>query len=225
MFRFVLHEAGKIKAWGRRENAAIDKALGSALKREGWMLMNEMRGAIRTGRPGGQSYNPLSIIAGYRYTGGYSKRKPYTGIGGRRGLNTGLRGNMIPIRYHYKKLSSRGGQSVTVGVVGGKKQKISASWQRIFRRQQEGFRAPVDMDLRQELAWRAYSRNSKVKAAHRDFFLLKPQTTHFVTPARPVVDPFWDKEQGKSLARFEKTFAKKLRALAGEGNYYQGRAR
>ncbi len=204
MFSMVFKLGDGFKESMEKRSLLIRKSMSTALKREGFLLAAQLKKEIRQGAPGGKSYPKLRAISRTRAKNGkitFSNRKPYTGIGGARGLNTGLKGNMIPIRYNYSKTGKMG--SVLVGVYGSK------SWERIFAKDQSGFNIGVQKWKRSSLIRSGSTLGKRSKL--RKYFFLRKTTKVFHIPARPVIDPFWEKWKTRSLARLQDNFEKKMK--------------
>jgi len=208
MFAMTFKLGKSLEKFGEEKSKLIKKSMTTAMKREGFLLSGQLKREIRQGAPGGKSYPGLSTIArqGYSAKTGkwrFTSRKPFTGIGGRGGR---LPGKIIPIRYNYEQKGNTG--SVQVGLVDTRKEKMSKSWKRIFMIQQEGFSSRIDKYRKKSIARRGGELGKRSKL--RRHFFLKKGTNIFKTPARPVIDPFWEKWNQRSLSRMSDNFHKKM---------------
>ncbi|MDA3835209.1 MAG: hypothetical protein PF495_17630, partial [Spirochaetales bacterium] len=190
-----------LEKWSADKSKELRKATDIALRREGFLLAQELKKEIRKRISPG-----LSSIARRKLgTGRFTSRKPFTGLAGTKGSG----GGVIPIRYNPTREGSRLG--VEIGMVDTKQEKISKSWKRIFIKQQEGFSQNISERQRQYLI--GIGANISKRSKFRKYFFLLKKTKTLKTPARPVVDPFWQKWQSRSMQRLSDNFNKKM---AGE---------
>jgi len=204
VFSLILKTGKTLEKWGDDQSKKLRKSMSTALKREGFLLSGDLKKEIRKGTPGGQSYPGLSSIARRGLNAKFSNRKPYTGLEGKRGK---MPGGMIPIRYN-ADMSGKD-MTVEVGMVDTKNEKISSSWKRIFEKQQRGFSTSISQSQREYLARRGAL--VAKRSRFRKHFFLRKGTTTFKTPARPVIDPFWQRWEGISMQRLSDNFHKKMR--------------
>lgn len=93
-----------------------------------------------------------------------------------------------------------------VGWVGPK---VSKSWKRIAEAQQKGFTSEITEGRRR------YFRNLGLlidkRSKFRKYFFLRKETSKFVTPARPIMDPFWDAHKRKAWHNIRENYRRKMR--------------
>jgi hypothetical protein len=198
----MIFKAGKgLEKWSADKSKELRKATDIALRREGFLLAQELKKEIRKGISPG-----LSSIARRKIgTGRFTSRKPFTGLASTKKGGGGI----IPIRYNPIQEGNRLG--VEIGMVDTRQEKMSKSWKRIFVKQQEGFSQTITKSQRRYLV--SIGAGIGKRSKFRQHFFLKKGTTTFKTPARPVIDPFWQKWQSRSMQRLSDNFHKKM---AGE---------
>ena len=167
-----------------------NKALETAVKVEGYALRKDLKAEIRTGAPGGKQFAPLTFLA-RRKRGGkrFSPNKPLSRLA-------------LGVFYNIVKRSPF---TMAIGWTGPK---TSPAWRRIAERQQEGFSKSVTDP--QESYFRHRGEEIGEKSQNRKFFFLKKSTHQLDTPARPIVDPFWQAHEMKALANIRTNFKRKL---------------
>jgi hypothetical protein len=192
----------KIKALLKK----VAKAEDDAVRIEGFRLMRLLRKEIAQGAPGGRPFAPLSII---RRTQHATKR------GGLR-ANRPLARLSRAVGYEVKKHSPA---ELTIGFVG---RASSVTWRRLAKMHQEGFEKSVDApygrfgpgSVREVLAWYGSlfdpTRFKKSRSRRRNVFFLRKQTGSLKTPARPIIDPFWDAHRSQAMANIRENFRRKL---------------
>ena len=171
-------------------HADLKKAQLNAIKTEGFSLMHTLRQAILLSSPApGHHLKDLSMIA--------------RTINRRTGVRTPrpLKRLAAGITYQVNALD----QSMTVGFT-----RRSPHWaRRAAERQQAGFTRPVTPELRLYLrrrgAQRSFSRKWRGRRTGNPLFL-KLTTRQLVTPARPIIAPFWAAEKSKSEKRIRANF-------------------
>jgi len=202
-----------------RDKLTTIKNMNTAFRIEGFRLKNLLQQQIREGAPGGRRFPPLSVI---------NRRW------GRSRKNDPLKRMALGVRYHVPntnspvlqvgyvgplnrrqhaavvrsglKLSSRGGYR---GIAA--KDMTSKSWRRLAERHQEGYRREITPSQRMSLLRRA-NRMNKNNPARRVFFL-KKSTTHFNTPKRAIIAPFWAQQQDRAVRNIRANFKKKMRGI------------
>lgn len=146
-----------------------DKALSDAIRGTAYKLRVMMQDEVRKGVVGGRRLKPLSMIGRYtRY----------------RGADKPLYKMAKAIRYWVKSADP---VEVHIGWTGPS---ISKRWKRIARAHQEGFESPIH-DPRRKY-FRETGKRLAPRSKFRKYFFLKKTTTKFKTPARPIIDPFWN---------------------------------
>jgi hypothetical protein len=175
--------AKALNAASQEEN----KALETAIRVSGYRLRKTLQQEIRSGAPGGQRFAPLSLMA--RKRGKSAKRSP-------------LRRLATAVRYHV----TRDPFSMAVGWVGPR---VSKSWKRIAEEHQKGFTIPVTDPMREYLAQRG-ARLGK-RSRFRRVFFLRASTREFQVPARPILDPFWERHREAVWRQIRRDYRRKLR--------------
>lgn len=172
----------RLKSEGRRQ----EKALETAIKVEGFRLRKTLARQIRQGDPGGAEFAPLSMIQRKRAR----RKKPLAPLA-------------KAVRYHIER--DRGGLVMHIGWTGPR---VSKSWKRIAEKQQEGFERDIKPALRRYLV--GYG-GEMGRSKFRPYFFLRRATRTFQTPARPIMEPFWDQQERRSRRNITLNFRKKLR--------------
>ena len=172
-----------------REARQHEKALTTGIKVEGFRLMRLLKAEIRQGAPGGKEFSSLSFIARF-----YFRRRP----------NNPMARLAIPVRY---EVTSKNPFKMAVGWVGPK---TSKSWKRLAERHQEGFTSTISEKQRQWLRARLAA-GTRVPKKYHKFFALRKTTTEFKTPARPMLDPFWEAYHDDAWRNIRANYHRKLR--------------
>ena len=170
----------------KAESARQKKALNTAVKVEAFRLRNELKKEIRQGAPGGKPLAPLSFIARRRAR---SKRP--------------LRRLATAVMY---QVTSKEPFEMRVGWVGSK---VSKSWKRIAEAQQEGFTREITE--RQRRYFRSLGFGLGKRSRFRRYFFLRKETLKFVTPARPIMDPFWEAHKRRAWHNIRDNYRRKMR--------------
>lgn len=152
----------------RAFDAKSKKALSDAVKGTGYKLRPMLQKAVSSGSPGGRKFQGLSMLGKKTRYGGH---------------DTPLKKMSKSVRYY---VSSQTPIEVRVGWTGPL---ISNTWKKYAKRHQEGFESPVS-DARRKW-FRAYGKGLGKRSKYRKYFFLRKTTKKFVTPARPIIDPFW----------------------------------
>lgn len=149
-----------------------DKALSDAIRGTAFRLRVMMQDEVSKGIVGGRRFKPLSMIGRYtRY----------------RGADTPLKRMAKAIRYWVKQNKPI---EVRIGWTGPM---ISKRWKRIAEAHQESFESPI-RDPRRNY-FRSIGKDLPMRSKYRKYFFLKKTTTKFKTPARPIIEPFWNKHE------------------------------
>ena len=170
------------------ENRRQKKALDTAVRVEGFRLMRLLKKEIRQGAPGGRKFAPLSYIA---------RRRMH------RGRNSPLRRLAVAVRYH---VADRQPLQVEIGWTGPK---VSKRWKYLARVLQEGFEHGMAAVTRAAII-QAGSRMTKRTKARRYHFI-RQSTRRFTTPARPIMEPFWDAHEDDARRNITKNFRRKMK--------------
>jgi hypothetical protein len=173
------------------EEARTKKAAETAVRRVSFNLMKSLKEEIRAGAPGGRSFAPLTEIAKRMFSGG-ANRAPLEKLA-------------KPVRVRFSRsgnnfISSLGYLTEDILDPSIKSaDRISKSWARIVGLHTEGGTIPVTDEMRRDiLRWGlvfrkgvllAGSSSRKMNKLARVFFL-RPSTTTFKIPARPILEPF-----------------------------------
>jgi len=185
--RLIVKELSKTKADLNRIDKARVKAGETAVKVEGFRLKNELTKEIRSGAPGGKKFVELSMIARKRS----KTTKP-------------LRRLATATRYGIDKSGNKMGMDI--GFIASKSSK---SWANIASRVQAGARWEVSDAARKYLI--NYGSALTKRSKFRKYFFLKKTTTHFVTPPRPIIEPFWNAHKREALENIQSNYRKKLK--------------
>ena len=146
---------------------------------------------IREGAPGGQPFEPLSIIA-RNMRGKRPGRKPLSKLA-------------IGIRYY---VASQDPYLVYVGFTGPK---VSDSFKRLATVLQKGVRYDVTEGQRRYLSRRGETVKRGRNRKSAKVFFLRKSTTSLDVPARPIIDPFWEKHKAEARRNIEINWARKYR--------------
>ena len=188
----------------KKAQADALKAENTAVRVEGFRLMRLLRAEIRRGAPGGRRFAPLSVI-----------RKTMRGRG-----NTPIFRLARAIGYD---VPGGAAGSLKIGFVGPAS---SATWERLARMHQSGFMTDADAPY-----FRKYHRGASTlrgllaeegsrfdkrmfggkRGRRRSVFFLKKSTARLRTPARPIIDPFWDVHEKAARANIRSNFVRKMR--------------
>lgn len=191
MLKPTIKGGKKLQKAFKAESRRQKKALETAIKVTGFKLRSELKTDIRKGAPGGEKFAPLSFLA--RRKKGAKRFRP----------NKPLNRLAIPIAYHVK---SKDPFTLAVGFTGPR---VSDSWKKIAEKQQEGFVKSVTE--KQGSFFRHRGKEVSKRSRNRKFFFLKDTTTQMDTPARPIVDPFWDDNRMAALKNIRNNFKRKMR--------------
>lgn len=182
--------------WLKKEHARSEKSMETAIKVEGFRLRRRLKTEIRKGAPGGRQLEPLSYIArrAHRSAQGGGRispnRKPLSRLA-------------LGVRYD---VQTRPAFAFKVGWVGPK---VSKSWKRLAKMHQEGFTRDITRAQREFMARRGGNLGT-VEGGDTPFFLRK-STRYFHTPARPIMEPFWQAHEDEALRNINRNFGLKLK--------------
>jgi hypothetical protein len=169
-----------------------NRNLFTAMRVAGYRLRKMMRSEIRAGAPGGRKFAPLRTISP-----GRSGRSPLGRLA-------------VPVRYWAR----RNPDEVHVGFTGPR---ISKNWQRIVAMHETGFQTDVDAPTRYGTSLRkffirqgaAMGKRSRLKK----YYFIRKSTRYFKTPARPILEPFWQAHREGAWRSIRNNFRRKM---AGE---------
>jgi len=175
------------------DNARKGKAAQTALKVEGFRLMQELTSEIHEGAPGGKRFDPLSEIA-LHITGRKRTRKPLSKLA-------------APVAYTARKEGDA--YRIQVGYLTEGPRKASKSMQSLVERHAGGFSWSVSDQ------WRSYLRRiggkfKKRRPGTAKYFFLLPRTMQMKSPPRPIIEPFWRAHQHEVLPNIQANFARKM---------------
>lgn len=189
----IIGGARRVTDYIESEIARKDQAMETAVRVTAFKMKNQMQKEIRAGSPGHRRMTPLSYIA-RRLHGRSPNRKPL------RALASQVRYDVIeqqPFTMAVGFISpSRGSHS------------LSKSWQRIVKQHQKGFERDIPLRLRNWIIARG-GILGKAEGGKTPFFL-KKNTQRFKTPARPIVEPFWQYHRNAAKAEIKSNFKKKM---------------
>lgn len=169
----------------RAENRRQVRALDTAVRVEGYRLRRQLIQDIRAEAPGGRRWEPLSMLQRRR-----ARRT--------KALQTLTRA----VRYH---VPQRSPIEMHIGWVGPR---VSKSWRRLAQRHQEGFTYEPSKQQRRMLAQvGGRMRRSKYKPYH----FIRRETKRFKVPARPIMEPFWRRQEPISRSNISRNYVRKLR--------------
>lgn len=189
----------------RRKGAG--RALTRAIRTEGFSLRMTLMQAIRMGTPApGERLKDLSWIArSIKRKSGFRQPGP-------------LRRLASAVTY----LVDNASNEMRIGFTSR-----SAKWaRRAAKAQQEGFDRPVTFNLRQYMrrvgAQRLFGRlmrGESMKPQHwtKKVLFLRSTTRRLVTPARPIVEPFWAHQSKQSVVRIRNNFRTIMRGGTAPG--------
>jgi hypothetical protein len=178
-----------LKAESRRGKNALELAM----RIEGFRLRKELKERLKKGESApGIKLKSLTFLArglGIQTSRRLRKDRPLTRFG-------------AFVRYDVKKSP----YEVHVGFVGSRVPKYIKQWVRLHA---QGFNRPISKRFRKYIIAQG-ARRGKTEGGRNPYFL-KKGTTRFKTPARPIVDPFWDAERNDALRNISRNFRKKMR--------------
>jgi len=174
-----------LKVEGKRAN----KAMVTATRVEAFRLAKVMRQEIRKSAPGGDRFAPLSYLA----RRGYKRLKP----------DKPLAALARAVRYQVR---DRDPLDIRVGFTG---LRTSATWKRIARKQQEGFTETMP-EMKREMFADIGGRLGK-RSKVRKYMFLERSTRTFTTPARPILEPFWEAHRSEAMLKIRDNFRRKMR--------------
>lgn len=189
----IIKNLTKFKRELEREDKRRIKAAQNATKVEGFRLRKKLVEEIKEGSPGGMQFSPLREIAKARQKG---KGK---------GTKSALQRLAFLVRYatEYKD----GGMKMSIGYIDPH---VSRSWQRIVTLAQQTQTKPISAETRKGILEMGYKLKKKGDPAAR-FFMLRPDTKTFTTPARPILEPFWSRRKAESERNIIQNFERKMR--------------
>lgn len=207
MISMVVKNLQQFKRALEKEEKRTAKASVTATRVEAFRLFKELAREIKAGAPGGRRFEPLREIT----KGPKTRRKPFTGLAstsraggaGAMGITRGI----VPVRYGFAKTGKH--TVVSIGFTEKGKGTLSASWKRIMKQAQKGVRKLISEDMRKGMIQAGAKLTARTK--RRKFYFLKKSTTHFKTPARLIIDPFWSRHQREAFRNINRNFERKMK--------------
>jgi len=181
-----------LKVESRRQK----RALTTAVKVEGFRLRKELVKEIKRGAPGGRKFAPLTWIARawHQGKGNWRANKPLAGL---------TRGIFV----HFNKSP----MFVEVGWAGPRS---SVTMKRLAKEHQEGFTGPLRSGKYSGDFKRGFFASKAARMSNRSkgrkYLFIRKTTTQFRTPARPIMDPFWDKHEKEAWPNIRRNFRLKM---------------
>ena len=181
-----------LKAESKRQK----RALTTAIKVEGFRLRKELIKEIKKGAPGGKKFDQLTWIARAWHQGKSNWR-----------ANKPLAGLTKGIFVNFKNKS----QSVEVGWVGPRS---SVTMKRLAKKHQEGFTGPLGSGKYSSGFKRGYFAAKAARMTGRSkgriYLFIRKSTTSFRTPARPIMEPFWNMHEKEAWPNIRRNFKLKM---------------
>ena len=162
-----------------------------ATKGEAYRLMRLLQKEIKAGAPGGVPFAPIREITKETRAGNIPKPKPLYRL-------------FNAVRYR----ATTEGSGLTIGI-GGIEGMVSSSWLRILLESQTGSAKPVDPKFREHLLSIGIGlkgTGTKKATGLARYFFLKRQTQTFKTPARSIMDAFWNEQAGQVMTNIQTEF-------------------
>jgi len=192
--RFVVKNLHQFKQELKSSDQNRRKAGETAAKVEAFRLMKQLKKELRSGSAGREQFEQLRVI-----TRGSRTRKPLARLA-------------KVIRYKVQRMGN--GLQIMIGFLSILS---SANWIRIATIQQEGFSAtPEDRppfasagSLRRY--WRRVGGRLPKGSRLSKYFFLRKTTKTLKTPARPIIDPFWDAHESEARRNIVSNFNRKMR--------------
>ena len=186
----ILRGFDKLEKTLKAESRRQEKALETAVKVEGFRLMRLLKKEIQAGAPGGKRFQSLSYLS--RAWGGKGRLRP----------NKPLRALAVAVRY----LVQNNPFSMRIGWVGPQ---VSNSWKRIAEMQQEGFEISPSTIRRRSFARLGGAMSKRSQA--RKYMFLRKSTQQLKTPARPIMDPFWQAQRRRAWLNIRENYRRKMK--------------
>jgi len=180
----------------KAETGRQQRALTTAIKVEGFRLRKALVREIKKGAPGGKRFAGLTWLARAWHQGKANWR-----------ANKPLAGLTKGIFSHFDRAS----MAVEVGWVGPRS---SVTMKRLAKQHQEGFTGPLGSGKysgsfkREFFASRAAKMTGRSKG--RKYLFLRKTTQSFRTPARPIMEPFWDMHEKEVWPNVRRNFRLKM---------------
>jgi len=175
-----------------KSRETIRKAAINAAKVEAYRLTRELQREIREGAPGGEKFEPLTILRGM----GQKRFTPLKGLA------------RVP---KYAVMRKGSDTKIMFGFLGIKS---SRKYSELATKLQDGFSTPSDSPTPVGSTYRklfaTIGGRLKSKAIKKYFFLRKT-TVKLVTPKRMIIVPFWRAHRSEAEANVVSNFERKLR--------------
>jgi len=193
MIGVSVQNISRVSAFLTSERQRERKALVTSVKVTGYGLRRELQHQIRAGAPGGKKFAGLSFLA----------RRWGAGKGGRLRPDKPLRALANVVRYDIPRHDPI---EMHIGWVGPK---LSRSWKRLARIQQEGFSFIMPEARRRSFI--DYGAAMGARSQARRYMFIKQSTRTFVVPRREIIEPFWDQQRDRAAADIAQNFRRKLK--------------
>jgi len=199
VLKVTVRGLSKLKRDLKAESKRQERAMRVAVKFEGFRLMRTMRSEVAKGSPGGKRFAPLSFLSRRWHERGTKRSRP-----DRPFLRTKSGHSIVRAIMYNLKFSPN--FDMRVGFTG---KNVSRSWKRIAKMQQEGFTHGMS-DLARDYFRMVGGLLGKRNRIRRIMFIRKSTTT-FRTPARPIVEPFWEAHKDEAKVNIRKNFRRKMK--------------
>lgn len=195
MIKATLDGVKKTERWLKRKKKESEKAMNTAVKVEGYSLMKVLKKEIIAGNPGGRRFDPLSSIAlrGLKRRGGGMRKGQATTALKRLQFGIEYKAKETPFRLHIGFLNRTGNKSF---------------FKKMAAKHQTGFSRLITPRQREWVINRG-AELGKIKGGETPFFL-KKSTKFFRTPARPIIDPFWNSHVVQARKNIREKFRAKM---------------
>lgn len=175
-----------------RGEEKVEMSWQAALRAEAYQLRGVMRKEIRVGAPGGRRFQPLTFLSrglGIRTSRRFRKDRPLIGLAN-------------AVTYDVQK---HGGFEVRVGFT----RRTFPHFRHRAKQHQAGFVREITRAQRRFIINQG-ARRGTIEGGNTPFFLRR-NTKRFVTPARPIVDPFWKAHRDEAMRNIRQNFVRKMR--------------
>lgn len=183
----VIKGQKKVASWLKKQRQDSEKAMNTGIKVEAFRLKKLLQTQLRQGKAGADTFDSLSFIS-KRLTR-RPNRKPLAKLA-------------LGVRY---RVACRDPFRVEMGFVST----VSESFRHLAERHQRGFSKVISEKQLSFIIGRGASLG-RIEGGDTPFFLTK-NTRIFTTPARPIIDPFWQANHNKAMANIRKNFKAKLK--------------
>ena len=190
MMNVTLRGLTKLKRDLKVEEKRAEKAMVTAVRVEAYRLSGEMKKEIRKGAPGGRRFAPLSYLARRISEKRLRPNRPLAALS-------------RAVRYHVR---DKDPLDIRVGFTGPR---TSVTWKRLAEKHQEGFRHGMPPRTREMFARIAGRLGRRSKT--RKYLFLREDKHVFTTPARPIIEPFWERHRSEAMLKIRDNFRRKMK--------------